>query len=94
MRDLIIAIAGVTFAGFIASTYDGNRGRAIFAVITSAMLELWQSQATPSLDWSYRFSWPEFLIQTLAVVIIAQIFGRLLMPRLRPSPRSAKTGSH
>lgn len=73
---------GVWCAGFIASVYDGTAGRAVFALIASGMLEFWQSQAEPSLDWSYRFSWAEFVLQTLVVALIAQMIGRLVLPRL------------
>lgn len=73
---------GVWCAGFIASVYDGTGGRLVFALIASAMLEFLQSQAAPSLDWSYQFSWAEFLLQTLIVALIAQLIGRLIMPRL------------
>ena len=86
-RDLIQL--PVLLMGLMAAGYDGWRGRLVFALLCSALLEFYQSQATPSFEWTYQFSWFGFLAQTVVIATVALLLG-WLGPKLnrfrKPAP--------
>ena len=75
-RDLLNPL--VLFFGIIAGVIEGSGFRIGAAVIASLFIEFQESQAEPSFEWAYAFSWQAFAAQTLACIIIALAIGWLV----------------